>query len=192
MNNQNNIHITKSIRLKTWDYTTPWWYFVTIVTKNHKEYFGEIVNGAMRLNNLGVIVEDEWLRIAELRKNIELDYSVVMPNHFHGIIISNYHNSITGNSISKPNSELSDSSEKSFYSQISPKPNSLSSIKRSFKSAVTKRAKENNFVDFTWQPRFYDRIIRNERELFNIRNYIEQNPLKWEFEKNYPENVPEL
>jgi len=133
------------------------------------------------------------MRIAILRENVELNNHVVMPNHFHGIIINN--NKLNSeNYISKTinNSELTTATAKSFYSQISPKPNSLSSIVRSFKSAVTKRAKENNFIDFAWPPRFYDRIIRNERELFNIRNYIEQNPLKWELEKNYPENMPEL
>lgn len=192
MNTHNNKHFTKSIRLKTWDYTTPWWYFVTIATLNHKECFGKIIGGNLNLNKLGMIVEEEWMRIAILRGNVELDYHVVMPNHFHGIIINNKRNSVNNISKTINNSELTTAASKSFYSQISPEPNSLSSIVRSFKSAVTKRANENNFIDFAWQPRFYDRIIRNERELFNIRNYIEQNPLRWELEKDYPENMPEF
>lgn len=196
MGTNNHYHYSKSIRLQTWDYRTPWWYFVTIVTANHKNYFGDVCDGKMQLNQLGSIVKREWLRIAELRKNVELDYYVVMPNHNHGVIILNP----TNDDMNKTNPiidkqsyylELIDAS-KSFYSKISPKPNSLSSIIRSFKSAVTKNAKELKFTDFAWQPRFYDRIIRNERELFNIRNYIELNPLRWDIEKNYPENIPEL
>jgi putative transposase len=70
-------------------------------------------------------------------------------------------------------------------SGISPVKGSLSTIIRSFKSAVSKYAHYNGFADFTWQSRFYDRIIRSEVELSNIRHYIEQNPLKWEMEKNY-------
>jgi len=194
INNHN--HYSKSIRLQTWDYRTPWWYFVTIVTSNHKNYFGDIYDGKMQLNQLGHIVDREWLRIAELRKNVELDYYVVMPNHHHGVIILNPTNDELNNInpiIDKPSTNLKHiEASKSFYSAISPKPNSLSSIIRSFKSAVTKTANELKFTDFAWQPRFYDRIIRNEGELFNIRNYIEQNPLRWDIEKNYPENIPEF
>ena len=150
----------------------------------------------MQLNQLGSIVKREWLKIAELRKNVELDYYVVMPNHHHGVIILNP----TNDDLNKTNpiiDKLSNNLEqieasKSFYSIISPKPNSLSSIIRSFKSSVKKTANELKLTDFAWQPRFYDRIIRNERELFNIRNYIELNPLRWDIEKNYPENIPEL
>jgi REP element-mobilizing transposase RayT len=182
--------------LQTWDYRTPWSYFVTIVTANHRNYFDDIFDEKMQLNQLGNIVNREWLRIAELRKKVELDYYIVMPNHHHGVIILNP----TNDELNKINSlvdKLSYNLEhidvsKSFYSNISPKPNSLSSIIRSFKSAVTKSAKELKFTDFAWQPRFYDRIIRNERELFNIRIYIEQNPLRWDIVKNYPDNFPEL
>jgi len=196
MNNHNNRHITKSIRLKTWDYRTPWWYFVTIATKNHKDYFGQIVNGEMKLNRLGVMVNQKWLKIAELRKNVELDYYVIMPNHFHRVIVLNYIIDNSGKLLLQADKFLEEQIElnntKLFYSKISPKPNSLSSIIRSFKSSVTKSANELNLTEFAWQPRFYDRIIRNEKKLFNIRNYIEQNPLKWKLEKNYPENMPEL
>ncbi|MBZ0184592.1 MAG: hypothetical protein K8F60_19200 [Melioribacteraceae bacterium] len=75
-----------------------------------------------------------------------------------------------------------------FYSAISPQPNSLSSIIRSYKSAVTNQLSKKGYKQFQWQPRFYDRIIRNEIELLNIRKYIMQNPLKWDLEKDYPEN----
>lgn len=67
--------------------------------------------------------------------------------------------------------------------------NCLSDIIRGFKSAVTNRINKLGVTNFVWQPRFYDRIIRNEKELFNVRKYIEQNPLKWEFEKNDTKNI---
>jgi hypothetical protein len=65
----------------------------------------------------------------------------------------------------------------------------LSNIVGSFKSAVSKYANKNGLIDFACQPRFYDRIIRNEKELYKIRKYTEQNPLRWELEKNTPENL---
>ncbi|AFH50431.1 Hypothetical protein IALB_2728 [Ignavibacterium album JCM 16511] len=65
----------------------------------------------------------------------------------------------------------------------------MSSIVGSFKSAVSIIIHKNGYKDFQWQLRFYDRIIRNEKELYQIRKYIEQNPLKWDIGKNNPENL---
>lgn len=174
----------ESARLKDWDYSNPWWYYVIINSKEHKEYFGEVVKGEIKLNDLGKIVEEEWLKTKTIRKYVDLDYYVIMPNHLHGIIILNAINNIeTRRDVAR------NVSTTNIFSEISPKANSLSTIIRSFKSAVTKRVKENGFTNFAWQTRFYDRIIRNEKELYKIRRYIEQNPLKWEFEKNTPENL---
>ncbi len=58
------------------------------------------------------------------------------------------------------------------------KPGSLPVIIRAFKSAVTKRIHEMGCPDFAWQPRYYDRIIRDEQEMHNIREYIKNNPMK--------------
>lgn len=82
-----DIHRIESSRLKDWDYSTPGWYYITICTKNFKNWFGEVKNGKMALNKFGDIVDEEWNRTEETRKNVELDYYVIMPNHFHGIII---------------------------------------------------------------------------------------------------------
>jgi len=62
---------------------------------------------------------------------------------------------------------------------ISPKPNSISTIVRSFKSAVTKNCNENN-LPFEWQARFHDHIIRDNDELERIQHYIINNPGNWE------------
>lgn len=174
---------TNTMRLKSWDYTTPWWYFVTICTKNHKEFFGDIENNKMILNEYGKVAEECWRQIITHCKKVELDYFIIMPNHVHGIIIINESN------LSRDVAcYVSTRKNNNFYSAISPQPNSLSSIIRSYKSAVTKQFTKIGFKHFQWQPRFYDRIIRDENELFNIRKYIMQNPLKWDLEKAYPEN----
>ncbi|MDH5380470.1 MAG: transposase [Cyclobacteriaceae bacterium] len=64
------------------------------------------------------------------------------------------------------------------YSRISPKPNSLSTIIRSFKSAVTKNARIME-LKFAWHPRFHDSIIRTEKDYESIAMYIRNNPKKW-------------
>jgi len=82
------IHHRRSTRLKGYDYTQPGAYFVTLVTYHRDEIFGEVANGVMKLSSLGQIVYDEWMRSAEIRKEIRLyeDEFVVMPNHLHGIV----------------------------------------------------------------------------------------------------------
>ncbi len=79
----------RSIRLKEYDYSQPGEYFVTICTHDHKCTLGEIINGEMQLNEIGKIAEEEWLRTAIIRPDIQLDLYVIMPNHIHGIIVLN-------------------------------------------------------------------------------------------------------
>jgi REP element-mobilizing transposase RayT len=176
-----NTYKTETTRLKCWDYTNPWWYYITICTKNHKEWFGEVVKSNMELNRIGKIVYDFWNNIPRHNNLIELDYFIIMPNHLHGIIILNEDG--------RRDVACNVSTSANNYSEISPKKNSVSSVIRSYKSAVTRWAHKNGFEKFKWQPRFYDRIIRNEKELYFIRRYIELNPSKWELEKDLPENL---
>jgi len=168
-----NKYRIETTRLKEWDYSNPWWYYITINTKSHIEWFGEIKNGKMILNSLGKIVSNFWENIPNHFPIVELDYSQIMPNHIHGIIIIN------------PSVETPD------RASLHDKNNhhSLGLIINQFKGSFKKWCNENNFNSFEWQPRFYDRIIRNEKELYNIRKYIKQNPIKWEIEKEIPENL---
>lgn len=151
----------KPNRLKYYDYSNAGWYYVTICTNDHKNHFGEIINSKKDLNDAGKIVYEYWEKIEKLHKNIELDYFVIMPNHIHGIIIIN--------SVGDAN----------FASPTDRTKMELCKLLQQFKRAVTLKIKSiNHESNFKWQRSFYDRIIRNEKELFNIRKYIKQNPLK--------------
>ena len=168
----------ESSRLKYWDYSTPWWHYVTICTKNFRNWFGEIKKGKIILNDLGKIVEEEWLKTMEIRTNVDLDYYVIMPNHFHGnIIIMDVETS--RRDVLKEN----ETGQRPVSTQL--KPNSLGSIIGQFKSICTKRIHKLGFSEFQWQPRFYDHIIRNEEDLSRIREYIQNNPLKWELDEYF-------
>ena len=82
------IHHRRSIRLKSYDYTQPGAYFITLVTYQRNEIFGEVVDEEIKLSALGHIVHEEWMRSIQVRKEIRLceDEFVVMPNHIHAIV----------------------------------------------------------------------------------------------------------
>lgn len=164
-------HFRKNNRLKEYDYSLPGYYFATICTKNMSHYFGQVTNAKMVLSEIGKSVENYWLDIPKHFPYVELDSFIIMPNHIHGIII------------------IDNVVNEDFRSQQTNKQSSLSSIIKGFKIGVTKWYRKNNSKESIWQKSFYDRVIRNERELYKIRKYILENPLKWEIEKSSSENI---
>src|ERR1043166_3775438 len=80
-------HHRRSLRLKNYDYSAAGAYFVTFVTHGRKCLFGNVVEDEIQLNRLGHLVFEEWERSVVIREEIELDAFVVMPNHFHGIVV---------------------------------------------------------------------------------------------------------
>lgn len=183
----------ESARLHYWDYSNPGMYFVTICTQNFVEWFGVVNNEKMDLNKMGEIADSCWTKIPNHFPNVELDEYIIMPNHIHGIIGINDisrdadHNESNYEMKSRTNSRRDvacNVSTSNRMSKISPKPNSLSTIIRSFKSAVTKLIRKCHNPNFAWQPRFYDHVIRNENSLEKIQNYILLNPKNWDSDKN--------
>lgn len=169
-----NTYRVESSRLKGWDYTNSAPYYVTICTDDMTKFFGKIEKGQVNHSAVGSIVEEEWLMTARLRSYILLDEYVVMPNHFHGII-----------AIFKDDNYLSgETTQRVVSTKTTLKPHSLSSIIGQFKSKCTKRIREFN-KNFEWQSRFHDRIIRSEKELNAVREYIRYNPLKWSKDEFY-------
>ncbi len=161
-----------------WNYEADGAYFITICVKNRKCILGEIINGKMELSGIGEMVQKYWDQIPEHFGNIQLDEFVVMPNHIHGIVVINNLRCVHCRDVA------CNVSTGNIMSRISPKPKSLSTIIRSFKSAVSNWCHKNNFAFFQWQPRFYERIIRDENELNQIRKYIRNNPIKWDLDRN--------
>jgi REP element-mobilizing transposase RayT len=77
----------RPIRLQGYDYSRAGAYFVTVCTHDRLCLFGEIADRRMALNDTGKIVANEWMKSGEIRDEIELGEWVVMPNHFHGIVM---------------------------------------------------------------------------------------------------------
>ncbi len=171
----------KSLRLPHWDYSSDGWYFITICTKNMVECFGEVRNFIMGLSDAGCIATKLWQEIPKHFDNVRLDEWVVMPNHLHGIIqIYNPPSVETRHGASLRWNENK-------FGPLPPK--SLQSIINHFKGAVTNWCRNNGHQNFTWQPLFYDHIIRNEKSLNRIRKYIYDNPEKWELDRNNPDGL---
>jgi len=84
-----DIHQRRSIRLRGYDYSTAGFYFVTICVQGRECLLGKVVESKVELNNAGRMVETIWLELPVRYPDIAVDKHVIMPNHFHGIIVLN-------------------------------------------------------------------------------------------------------
>ena len=135
----------------------------------------------MILNTKGQIVHNEWYKTAQIRRNVSLDSFIVMPNHVHGIIVINAANR-RGTMPRAPASK--------FEHFGKPVSNSIPTIIRGFKSAVTRRVRIRVTCCIpVWQRNYYEHIVRDESDLEQIREYIENNPIRWLEDENHPENI---
>lgn len=201
MDKYQNRYRISSVRLKNWDYGNPGMYFITICCKNRVSYFGHIVSNKQEtsvtkpanVNNqnnsvsvtvpclqpteIGKIATEEWLKTAHIRAdmNIELGPFIVMPNHFHAILIigSNIYNN------HQATGEAPDTANR-----FAPQQKNLASVIRGYKSAVTSYAIKNK-ISFGWQANYYEHVIRSYQAFINISKYIDNNPTKWHHDVFY-------
>jgi REP element-mobilizing transposase RayT len=171
-----DIHHRRSIRLKEYDYTEVGAYFVTICAFQRECLFGDLVAGEMRLNEFGMIAQDAWDDLPKHYSHVELDQFVIMPNHVHGIVVLKNGGRVTDHA---PTLELSQ------------KRHGFPEIVRAFKTFSAKRLNQlrNNPGCPVWQRNYFERVIRNDDNLSKAREYIVNNPMKWESDKENPANV---
>lgn len=186
----------KSHRLQGYDYSSDGAYFITICTAKHLIEFGEIVDCEVQLSENGKIANDLWLEIPNKFSFIILNEFIVMPNHIHGILIINNH--IDNNNESQNNTILRDTINRaSTTTGVAGKlsggitgkhnpmlHNNISRVIRWFKGRVSFEIHKTH-PNFVWQSNYYDVIIRNEKQFVIIKNYISNNPNKWDDDKFY-------
>jgi putative transposase len=193
-------HHRHSIRLKEFDYSQPGAYFVTIVTWQREFLFGDVKDGRMILNKAGEIVQWEWNSLPKRFPYIILGAFIAMPNHVHGILI--FHQPAVGvtrlDMKEKASSNVLHRVRSSDEVNLKgsplprgPKPASLGAVIAQFKSRITKRLWKMPALNETpiWQRNYYEHIIRNEKELQNITDYINGNPLRWQEDDENPFHV---
>ena len=178
MKYQPDIHCRRSLRLKDYDYSQPGAYFVTICTNNRECILCEIIGADINYIPISEMVEKWWLKISDKFPNMELDEFILMPNHIHGIIV------IVG-------ADLCVCPNKADMGGHIGSP--LQRVIQWFKTMTTneyiRNVKMNNWPPFNgklWQRNFYEHIIRNEKELSVIREYIANNPLNWHVDPENP------
>ena len=165
-------HHRHSFRLEKYDYSLTGAYFLTICTQGKKCLLGDVVDGEMQLNKCGEVVTECWEWLPKQYPQLILDEWIIMPNHLHGIIV--IIDDGRGGSRTAPTNS------------IKRKP--LGSLVGAFKTVSTKQI---NIIRKTagktfWQRNYFERVVRDEKELNNIREYILSNPLGWELDHENP------
>ncbi len=144
----------RSIRIKDYDYSQEGMYFITICCKDRNNILGVIEDNKVILNQCVNIIKDELIALNKKYKNTNILKYVIMPDHIHFII------------------ELINGNKKT-----------IGDIIKTYKSVASKKIKRINQIDL-WQRNYYEHIIRNEKELYRIYNYIENNPVNWKHKNN--------
>ena len=148
-------------------------YFVTICTNERQHYFGEIINGEMQLSMIGKYTDECIQKISEHNPYAQIPEYVIMPDHIHLIVI------ISGNDCRNVPWRVSTENKNEPMQKIANNQGRLSTTIGGLKQSVTRFARKND-ITFEWQPRFYDRIIRDQNEMNQIAEYIKNNVARWE------------
>ena len=160
-------HQRKHIRLRDFDYSSANGYFITVCVKNFEPLLGSVRNNLCGLSDIGSDVAWRIQNIPQQNENVVLDEFIVMPNHFHALLIIDRHEGpYDGNRFQKP------------------RAGSVSMMINAAKGATTKWCRLNQ-LRFEWQVKFYDHVIRNEQEYWAIKNYIINNPRNWTKDRFY-------
>ena len=187
----------KVTRLKNYDYSKPGFYSITICAQNRKHLFGEIVDENIRLSKLGEILEWQWNNLPNHFSGIEMDQFVVMPNHIHGIIhICN--GDFRGGDKNKraairrgapcgcPDFRSGDENKRA-TTRVAPTIGDIIGAYKSLSACNYLQWIKFNKLSFNtnkiWQRNYWEHVIRNDNELNYIRDYIQQNPQRWQMDK---------
>jgi len=206
-------HHRRSIRLVEYDYSKGGAYFVTICIRNDDQILANPpkpippVGVALaathlletppnpepcsalqfELTPIGEIVERNWRTLPERFPMVSLDEYVIMPNHLHGILFIN-----EGSASRQGDAGERVGARPTPTAPISPPTLTLGMIVGAFKSKSVKdvlaHIDENglDMIGKIWQRNYFERVIRNERDLDNIRTYIRNNPANWAQDEENP------
>jgi len=204
------IHHRKTIRLKGYDYSQAGLYFITMCCQDKECRFGYIEKNEIILNDVGRMIDTEWLALVKRFQNIALHEYIVMPNHFHGILQIVGATLVVAQNTTAPNTDApnvgNDRATTRVASQTAGQQTpdmdrattrvaptkTVGDMVDAFKSKTTveyiRGVKSLGWTPFNgklWQRNYYEHIIRNEQSYQTISAYITNNPAKWLDDKFY-------
>ncbi len=180
------IHHRRSIRLKEYDYSQAGAYFVTICTWDRECLFGDIVNcrgnSRIALNKHGKVAKEYIGRIKDRFDNVYIEEYIIMPNHIHAIIFIDQSVGVIHEL--PPHASFA---ERRKHRRQMLLPQIIGWFKMNASKSINQiRGTEGRPV---WQKNYYEHVVRNEKELRSIQEYIINNPLQWELDENNPVNI---
>jgi REP element-mobilizing transposase RayT len=186
MTNMRDKH-RRSIRLQGYDYNQAGAYFVTIVAQDRRCLFGDVADGKMQLNAAGQMIQMVWNELSTHYPNVDTDLFVVMPNHVHGVIV------LVASACAESGGQPQGVAPTNARSANHDFALSLPDVLHRFKTLTTRRyaagVKESGWIRFNsrlWQRNYFEHVIRDEDSLNRIRRYIDDNPARWEFDRENP------
>jgi REP element-mobilizing transposase RayT len=191
----------KSVRLEDHSYSAGA-YFITICVRGRRPLLGTIVEDEALLSAAGNIVAQEWLRTPQLRPEVLTDAFVVMPDHFHAVVILLDPLPILPSDLAtvspvhvippqwpagswahavRPHGSRAGASDPPVGSRAHAVRPYLGRILAGFKSSCTRRylASIPEASGALWQRGYYEHVVRGAAELDRIRTYIADNPRRW-------------
>jgi len=173
--------VRKHVRMGSFNYAQAGYYFVTICTHNRREILGDIAKGKFSPTAAGKEARVSWLDLPAHHPAMHLDEFVIMPNHVHGIIVLEW--DLTADTGSIPTNPRKAEVHPD-QGKPGPKRGSLGAIIGSYKAAVSRKLNWNSQHNTPlWQRKFFDHVIRTDKALLAIREYIVNNPLSWHYDE---------
>lgn len=172
-------------------YEEPGAYFVTVCAHERRCTLGTFRDDVLSLTPLGHLARRCWLDLPNHWAGLALDAFVVMPNHVHGIVV--FATSIAGRTSAAPTfvaPVAGRTSAAPTEERPLPAP-SLPQVMQAYKAAATRLARAEGIVaaQAVWQRGYYDHVIRDEKALQRIREYVLSNPLAWALDRENPQRV---
>jgi REP element-mobilizing transposase RayT len=182
MRYDSEIHHRRSLRLKGYDYTQAGAYFVTICCQHRRCVFRDIVDGEMRMNEAGQIVQAVWEELPIRCPGVDTDAFVIMPNHVHGIVTIGLDAGVGAQFIAPMH-------QGAMNQGAMNRAPTLGEVVRVFKAVSTYRIRRRGCPWFAWQRNYYEHIIRDDEDLTRIREYIRLNPVLWAEDAENPDRI---
>ena len=186
------IHHRRSIRLRGYDYSHGGAYFVTIVTQGGACLFGEVLEAQMQMNEAGSMVQEVWWGLSQRFAGVEVGSMVVMPNHLHGVIA--LYEPVGAPLVGAQSRGNRATVDNRATTRVAP---TLGSVVGAFKSLTTveyvRGVRARGWAPFRgrlWQRNYYEHIVRGDKSLERIEQYILDNPANWYLDKENPLNMP--